>query len=256
MPTLSIITASYNARATIADCLDSVAGQTFPAEHIVIDGASRDGTAQIVRDRFAKVKLISEPDQGIYDAMNKGLALASGDIVGILNADDFYVDDRVLEKVVGALERQQADCLFADMVIVSVNNTNKIIRYYRGNDFRPELMAYGRFPPHPTFFVRREIYQKFGTFKTSYQIAADFEIIARLLVRHRISYTYLPEILVKMRTGGVSSRNLKSTLVINQEIVRACRENGIETNYFKIYSKYLTKVAQWVRRPAPAGRKA
>jgi glycosyltransferase involved in cell wall biosynthesis len=250
MTSITIVTASYNAAATIEHCLQCVAAQSFPAEHIVIDGASKDGTVQIVKSKFPKVRLVSEPDQGIYDAMNKGIELARGDIVGLLNADDFYINDRVLELVVRTFEEKRVDSVFADLVIVKPDNLHKVVRYYRGDGIHPGLMAFGMMPPHPTFFVRKEMYTMFGRFKVNYQIAADFELLLRFLVKHKISYAYLPEIIVKMRSGGVSTRGLKSTWILNKEIMRACKENGVSTNYLKIYSKYLTKWFQLAHKPS------
>jgi glycosyltransferase involved in cell wall biosynthesis len=216
----------------------------------VIDGRSTDRTVEIV-NRFPHVsRLVSEPDQGIYDAMNKGIGLASGDIIGILNSDDFYVDNQVLEKVEYLFKKKNIESLYADLVYVAPNNLEKVVRYYRASNFSPKLFAYGWMPPHPTFFVRRDIYLKYGLFKTNYKIAADFELLTRFLARYKISYSYLPEVIVKMRTGGVSTRNIRSNFILNQEILRACSENGIKTNIFKVYSKYLTKISQLVLKPA------
>lgn len=175
--------------------------------------------------------------------------MATGDVVGILNADDYYVDAHVLQKVAAAFEEKNVHAVFADLVFVHPDNLDKVVRYYRADRFTPEMFAYGWMPPHPTFFIRREAYDEYGLFKTDYRIAADFELLARFLFRHKLSYYYLPEVIVKMRTGGVSTRNLKSNLILNREIIRACGENGINTNAFKVYSKYLNKVFQLVSRP-------
>lgn len=246
----SIITATFNSAATVADCLQSVATQTVPAEHIVIDGASRDATVTLVREVAPAARILSEPDEGIYDAMNKGIALAQGDIVGILNSDDFYIDPHVLEKVGALFDDPGLEAVFADLVFVRPENLERVVRYCSGARFTPEQFAWGWMPPHPTFFVRRRLYEQYGTFRTDYRIAADFELTARFLHRHRARYAYLPEVIVKMRTGGVSTRNLKSNLILNREILRACVENGIETNLLKVYAKYFRKVGQLVARPA------
>jgi glycosyltransferase involved in cell wall biosynthesis len=248
-PAISIITATYNAAATVADCLQSVANQTHPCEHIIIDGASIDSTLEVVRRISPSARILSEPDKGIYDAMNKGIALATGDIVGILNADDFYVDSLVLEKVTTLFRDSGADVIFADLLYVRPDNLEKVVRYYSGANFTPEKFAWGCMPPHPTFFVRRELYDLYGLFHTDYRIAADFELAARFLFRYRVRYAYLPEVVVRMRTGGVSTRNFMSNWILNQEILRACAENGINTNFFKIYFKYFTKIMQLFRRP-------
>lgn len=249
MSLISIITASYNASSTIADCLRSVNLQTFPAEHIIVDGASTDNTLQIVRRVSPLAHIISEPDKGIYDAMNKGLKLAKGDVIGILNADDFYVNEEVLQKIIDAFTKSGADAVFADLVYVKPENLQKIVRYYRGYGFKIENFVYGCMPPHPTFFVKRKIYEKYGLFKTDYKIAADFELLVRFMAKHRISCQYYPDVIVKMRTGGLSTRSLKSNWILNKEIVRACAENEIKTNLFKVYTKYLTKVYQLVSKP-------
>lgn len=248
---VSIITVARNAAATIADTLCSVGGQTHPdIEHIVIDGASTDGTFQIVR-RYAGplAATISEPDRGIYDAMNKGIALAGGDIVGTLNADDTYASPTAVATVAAAFADPAVDCTFADLVYVRPGNKGGIVRYYRSNRFTPALFARGWMPAHPTFFARRRLFERLGGYKTDYRIAADYELLIRFLHVHRLNYRYIPTVLVRMRTGGVSTRSLKSNWILNREIVRACRENGIPTNLVKVASKYFSKVFQLVGRP-------
>jgi glycosyltransferase involved in cell wall biosynthesis len=250
-PKISVITVCFNSAETILDTLESVASQTFrDIEHIIIDGGSTDGTLALLRSwNKHSFRLVSEPDHGIYDAMNKGIRLATGDIIGILNADDFYADNHVFAKIANLLSYKQNDAVFADLVFVKPNNLSKVVRYYRAANFNTYKFAYGWMPPHPTFFVKREIYERYGTFKTDYRIAADFELLARFMVKHRISYCHLPEVIVKMRTGGASTKNLKSNWILNKEIVRACSENKITTNIFKVYSKYFIKIFQLVGRP-------
>jgi glycosyltransferase involved in cell wall biosynthesis len=249
---ISIITVVFNNAATIADCINSVASQTYSnIEHIVVDGASSDGTQAIVEMNRDKIsKYISEPDNGIYDAMNKGIRLATGDVLGILNSDDFYAGPHVIEKVVALFHESGAAALFADLVYVRPGNLDQTVRYYSGAGFTPDKFAWGWMPPHPTFFVRRELYERYGLFRTDYKIAADFELTARFLARHKVLFAYLPEVIVRMRTGGISTRNLRSNWILNGEILRACAINGINTNYFKVYSKYFSKVMQLLKRPA------
>jgi len=249
-PSISIITATYNSAATIADCLRSVSSQTWPCEQIIIDGASTDTTLEITREVSPSARIVSEPDDGIYDAMNKGIRIAAGDIVGILNSDDFYAGPHVLEKVATLFQQSDADVLFADLVYVRPGNLEKVVRYYSGADFTPDRFAWGWMPPHPTLFVRRELYERYGLFRTDYRIAADYELATRLLARYRVRYAYLPEVIVKMRTGGISTRGLWSTWTLNREILRACAENGISTNMLKVYSKYFRKLAQMFARPS------
>ncbi len=247
---ISVITATFNSEATIADCLRSVSSQTQPVEHIIIDGASADKTLEIVRSLSPKAQIRSEPDDGIYDAMNKGIRLATGDIVGILNSDDFYAGPQVLERVADLFLKSDAEALFADLVFVRPDNLNRVVRYYSGAGCTPDKFAWGWMPPHPTFFVRRELYERYGLFHTDYRIAADYELMARFLARHKVRYVYLPEVIVRMRTGGVSTRSLRSSWIMNREILRACAENGISTNMLKVYSKYFRKVKQLFERPA------
>lgn len=249
-PRISIITAVRNGAGTLQDCLVSVHRQTSPVEHIVIDGASTDATLEVAARHGGGIsRLVSEPDGGIYDAMNKGIRMAGGDVIGCLNADDFFIDDTVMATVAEAFHVYRIDALFADLVYVNPRNLEKIVRYYRGAGFSVGDFASGLMPPHPTFFARRECFEKYGFYKTDYRIAADFELLARFLFRHRVAYHYLPKIITTMRTGGVSTRNLKSNIILNQEILRACRENGIRTNILKIYMKYFRKIRQLVARP-------
>lgn len=204
---VSIITVVWNNAKTIKDAIDSVLSQTYKnIEYIVIDGASSDGTVEIVQSYGDKIsKFVSEKDRGLYDAMNKGIALAAGDVVGILNSDDFYIDEIVIERVVKEFKEKQVDSVYADLVFVKPENLDKTVRYYDSSHFNPAKFAYGWMPAHPTFFVKREIYEKYGVFRTDLKIGADFDILARFLYTHKISYSYMKEVLVKMRVGGVST---------------------------------------------------
>lgn len=241
---ISIITVVWNNKETIKNAIDSVFGQTYEnIEYIVVDGASTDGTVEVVRSYGDKIsKFVSEPDRGLYDAMNKGLALASGDIVGILNSDDFYIDKYVIEKIVKEFEEKKVDSVYADLVFVKPDNLDKTVRYYDSSHFNPDKFAYGWMPAHPTFFVKKEVYQKYGLFKTDYKIAADYELLTRFLAKNRISYSYLKEPIVKMRVGGASTNGIKSNYILNKEIIRACKENDIYTNWAMVLSKYPKKI--------------
>jgi glycosyltransferase involved in cell wall biosynthesis len=248
---VSIITVVYNAISTIATTIQSVLSQRYNnIEYIIVDGGSCDGTLDIINSFGSLItKFHTGEDNGIYDAMNTGIKLATGDIVGFLNADDFYIDDDVIYKVVNAFAQNEVNSIFADLVFVKPNNLNKIVRYYNSSRFDPSKFAYGLMPAHPTFYAKRKIYEKYGLFKTDYMIAADFEILVRFLNKNSISYCYIPEVFIKMRTGGASTKNFKSNLILNREIVRACKENGIETNIIKVYYKYLSKIYQMFERP-------
>lgn len=241
---ISIITAVYNNKETIRDAIDSILSQTYKnIEYIIIDGASSDGTIEIIKSYGDKItKFVSESDNGIYDAMNKGIALATGDVVGILNSDDFYIDEHVIQKVVNIFQEKKVDSIFADLVFVKPDNLEKTIRYYDSSKFKPSKFAYGWMPAHPTFFVKRNIYEKYGLFKTDYKIAADYELLVRFLEKYKISYYYLQLPIIKMRIGGVSTSGIKSNYILNKEIIRACKENDIHTNWIKVLSKYPSKI--------------
>jgi len=246
---ISVITVAFNAARTIGDTLASVAGQTFPdIEHIVVDGASTDGTLEIIERHGTPVaRLISEPDQGIYDAMNKGLRVVTGDIIGFLNADDVYAAPDVLAGVAAIMAAEKLDALFGDAEFVSPGRPDRPVRRYRSDRFCPERIAWGWMPAHPTLFLRREVFERFGLFKTDYRIAGDFELVARIFHGGTLLYRHLPEVLVRMRTGGVSTGGWRNTFLLNHEVLRACRENGIDTNLFKILSKYPRKLLEFVR---------
>lgn len=240
---VSIITVVYNNANFIKDAIESVLTQSYEnIEYIVIDGASNDGTVEIINRYGNRIThFLSEKDHGIYDAMNKGLKLASGDIVGILNSDDFYISNNVINMVVEAFLYNNVDSVFADLVYVNPDNLTKVVRYYDSSYFSPSKFGYGWMPAHPTFFVRKDMYVKYGFFKTDYKIAADYELLARFLGKYKISYSYLQIPLVKMRIGGVSTNSPKSNFILNQEILRACSENGIYSNWLMVLSKYPKK---------------
>jgi len=246
---VSIITVVWNNKNTIKDAIDSVLNQTYKdIEYIIIDGASTDGTVEIVQSYGGKVsKFVSEPDKGLYNAMNKGVALSTGDVVGILNSDDFYIDEFVIEKVVKEFEEKNVDSVYADLVYVEPKNLNKTVRYYDSSKFNPSKFSYGWMPAHPTFFVKKDTYEKHGVFRTDLKIAADFDILIRFLLTHKISYSYMQEVLVKMRVGGVST-SFNSIWINNIETLRVCRDNGIKTNIFKILSKYPAKISGLLKK--------
>ena len=246
---VSIITVVRNNKETVKNAIDSVLGQTYKnIEHIVVDGASTDGTVEIVRSYGDKIsQFISEPDSGLYSAMNKGISLATGDVIGILNSDDFYIDDKVIQRVVKEFEEKNVDSVYADLVYVEPKNLNKTVRYYDSSKFNPSKFSYGWMPAHPTFFVKKDTYEKHGVFRTDLKIAADFDILIRFLLTHKISYSYMQEVLVKMRVGGVST-SFNSIWINNIETLRVCRDNGIKTNIFKILSKYPAKISGLLKK--------
>ena len=243
MDRVSIITVAKNSENTIKNTIDSVLSQTYEnIEYIIVDGLSADNTVNIIKSYKDKIsKFISEPDDGLYDAMNKGIGLATGNIIGILNSDDIYMNSNVIKQVIKEFNNRNIDSVFSDLVYVSQNDTKKIIRYFDSSQFKPSLFAYGLMPAHPTFFVKRKAYEKYGVFRTDLKIAADFDILVRFLYIHKISYSYIKEVLVKMRVGGVST-SFNSIWINNIETLRVCRDNGVKTNIFKILSKYPAKI--------------
>ncbi len=247
---ISIVTVAYNAAHTIGDTLASVAAQTHPdIEHIVVDGASTDGTLAVVARQGGHVaRLISEPDKGIYDAMNKGLRVATGDVIGLLNADDVYADDGVLARVASTMTHERLDALFGDAEFVHPERPDRPLRRYRSDRFRPDRIAWGWMPAHPTLFLRRQVYERFGLFRSDYRIAGDFELVARVFHGGTLKYRHLPEVMVRMRTGGISTGGWRSTLLLNREVLRACRENGIRTSLPRILSKYPAKLLEFLHR--------
>lgn len=247
---VSVITVSYNSAATIGETLASVAAQTWPdVEHIVIDGASTDGTLAVVERLGAHVaRVVSERDKGIYDAMNKGIGLATGEIICFLNADDRYASATVLETAAKAMLAGNLDAAFGDVAVFVAEDPRRFIRRYRSERFRPDRIAWGWMPAHPALFVRRRVFDRVGSFATDYRIAGDFHWISRAFLQGALEYRWLPEVMVHMRAGGVSTRGWRSTLLLNREMMRACRTNGISTNWLKLLSRYPAKLLEFVRR--------
>ena len=248
---ISIITVVLNAATTVEDTLRSVASQTYPEiEHIVVDGGSTDGTLEIIqrhRDRIAT--LISEPDRGIYDAMNKGIAVATGDIIGTLNADDIYADEQVLEKIARVFTDPAIGACHADLVYVARADLDKIIRYWKSCPYTDGLFEKGWLPAHPTFFVRRALYRRYGGFDLKFRFQADFELTMRLLAVHKVRSVYLPEVIVKMRMGGVSNRSVWNVIKGNLEAYRACRLHGLRVTPLFVVRKVVSRLPQFFNRP-------
>ncbi|MFM2000041.1 MAG: hypothetical protein RL204_1988 [Bacteroidota bacterium] len=247
---VSIITISYNSAETIEDTIKSVVGQDYPnIEYIIIDGASKDETLSIVgkyKDKIAKV--VSEKDKGIYDAMNKGVENATGDIIGILNSDDYYYDESVISEVVQIFEKEKTDGLYADLVYVDRADSDKVIRYWKSGEYQPGKFLKGWMPPHPTFFVKKEVYEKFGLYSTDLRSAADYEFMLRVIHKHNISLSYMPRILTKMRVGGMSNVSLKNRWKANMEDRRAWKINGLKPKWYTLTVKPLSKILQFLNK--------
>lgn len=246
---VSVITVCYNSEDTIESAIRSVAEQTHgDVEHIVVDGASTDGTmAAIGRHRDRLAKLISEPDDGIYDAMNKGIAVAEGEVVGLLNSDDFYETPEVLAGVVAEFERDPS----LDMVLGNVSYArrgaeDRIVRRYDCGWFRPWMLRFGLMPPHPAVFLRRTTYRLAGPYKLGYRIGADFDMLVRLLLIHRCRYRIVNRSLVRMRLGGVSTAGMASVMTSTREMLRSLKENGIYTNVLFVSLRLPVKLLQLV----------
>ena len=244
---ISIITACYNSAATIGDTLQTVSIQDYDnIEHIIVDGASTDNTLEIVGYFPHVTKIVSEKDNGIYDAMNKGIALATGDVVGILNSDDVYTDRHVISKVMKEFEKNNTDVVYADLQYVKFHDLQKVTRTWHSGNFSKRKFFYGWMPPHPTFFVRREVYEKIGDFNCSLRSAADYEFMLRVLLKNNFKARYIPEVLVKMRTGCMSNATFRHRLRANREDREAWRINNITPYFFTIPFKPLRKVLQFI----------
>lgn len=248
---LSIITATYNSERTLRDTMESILSQTFQDfEYIIVDGASKDATLDIIREyepRFqGKMRYVSEPDKGIYDAMNKGFAMATGDVIGILNSDDFFTSDDVLQAVVDGFAGEYVDAVYADIHYVNTDDLTKCVRYYSSSVFRPWMMRFGMIPAHPSFYCRKAVYDQYGSFDTTYRIAADFEILLRLIFIHRIRTRYVKKDFVTMRLGGASTTGYGSWSLIMKEHLQIMKQHGVVTNRFLLSLRYIYKLFEFL----------
>jgi glycosyltransferase involved in cell wall biosynthesis len=245
---VSIITIVYNNRETIADAIESVLSQTYPnIEYIVVDGLSTDGTVDIVKrygDRISK--FVSEKDKGLYDAINKGIALATGDVIGLLHSDDFFYSPIAVASVAAAFQEQDTDSVYGDLLYVQKADTNKIVRNWVSGSYKRENFLYGWMPPHPTFYVKKACYDKFGLYNTQLKSAADYELMLRFMYKHRITTTYVPEKLIKMRVGGKSNVTLKNRIKANREDHAAWHLNNLQPKFYTRYLKPLRKLVQFL----------
>ena len=232
-------------------CLDSVFSQSFDnIEHIIVDGGSTDGTLSLLNSRRSNLStIISEPDNGIYDAMNKGIELANGDIIGFLNSDDFYADNDVISKVEKIFKEDLSlDGCYADLIYVDKRNINKTVRYFKSSKFQKGFFAKGWCPPHPTFFLRRSVYERYGKFNLKYRIASDIDLMMRFLEVHKIKTLYVPQTWVKMRMGGTTNKNFRNIWIQNQEILSSFRNEGIRFNTFNFFiHKIISRLKQFLK---------
>lgn len=250
---ISIVTVTYNSAKTIKDCLNSLLEQASPVyEHVIVDGVSTDTTIKIVnsyKKKYAtkqiKLKIISEKDKGLYDAMNKGILKANGDIIGILNSDDLYADKNILKEVKKVFLSKQTETLYGDLVYVQKNDTAKVVRNWRSGKFNKKNFYAGWMPPHPTFFVKKIVYEKYGLFNLSLPLAADYEIMLRFLLKHGVSTYYLPKVFIKMRLGGVSNKSIKNIVINYLENKKAWRLNALRPRFYTIIMKKVLKLRQY-----------
>lgn len=249
MAEISIISPSLNSAESISDCIRSVEEQQQVAEHLVIDGYSTDGTSDVIRNLSENTRIVQEPPEGIYPAVNAGILAARGEIIGILHADDFYASPAVLDRVAAVFEDPAVDACYGDLCYVESSNPSRIVRYWRAGDYQPGSFHNGWMPPHPTFFVRKRIYEQFGLYRTDLGTSADYELMVRLLVKHRIKTVYIPQVLVHMRTGGSSNASWRARLKANRMDRRAWQVNGLNPYPWTTLAKPLRKVGQWWSRP-------
>jgi glycosyltransferase involved in cell wall biosynthesis len=247
-PLLSVITVARNAGPLVLEAIRSVQEQDYPAiEHVVIDGGSTDGSAELIREHLrAEDTFVSEPDDGIYDAMNKGIRRARGEVIALLNADDRYAHARVASTFMQALDDPEIDCVLGDVAFFR-EHPDRIVRRYDSGHFRPARIRWGIMPAHPGMVLRRSVYERVGLYRTDYRIAADFEFVARAFGKGGTHYTHIPEIFVKMALGGVSTQGARARQIINRECLRACRDNSIYSNLPMIASKYMFKLLEFFR---------
>jgi glycosyltransferase len=246
---ISVITIAYNSGHSIADAITSVVSQTYPdVEYIIVDGKSKDNTVEVVKSFGTKIsKFVSEPDKGIYDALNKGIRMATGDVIGFMHSDDLFASDDILAKVAALFNANAIDSVYGDLEYVYKEDTNKVLRYWKSGSFSLRKLRMGWMPPHPTFYVKRAVYEKYGVFNTSFRISADYDTMLRFLGKYRISTLYLPEVMVKMRVGGASNRSLKNIIQKSKEDYQAIQDNNFGT-IFTLLFKNLRKVTQFIMK--------
>jgi glycosyltransferase len=244
---ISVITATYNSAASLEATLKSFGSQTYPEkELIIIDGNSKDKTAEIIRAAGGLVhKWVSEPDKGLYDALNKGIGMAAGDVIGFLHSGDTYADPEVLEKIALRFRDKQIRAIYGDLRYIKRKEKNELVRYWRSGDFRPDVLQKGWMPPHPTLYMRREVYEDYGLFDLNFSIAADYDLVLRVLKQSSVRIAYIPEVLIDMETGGLSNGSLKNIFRKSIEDYHALRKNGIHNAWLVLARKNFRKAGQF-----------
>ena len=246
---ISIITSVFNNKEHITEAIESVLNQSYKnIEYIVIDGASTDGTTEIIKSYKDKIdKFISEPDEGIYDGLNKGIHLATGDVIGFLHSDDFYLYDQVLEEVVNVFKSKECDGVYGNLIYVDKDDTNRVVRQWDSGEFKYENLKKGWMPPHPAFFIKREVYDNFGVFDTGFKISADYNFMLKILSSQKFTACYLPHVLYVMRIGGTSNKSIRNLIQKSKEDLRALKQNRVGS-LAALFFKNISKIPQFFRR--------
>ncbi|MGD6735107.1 glycosyltransferase family 2 protein, partial [Photobacterium leiognathi subsp. mandapamensis] len=246
---VSIITATYNSEKTILDTLKSLEQQTYDdIEYIIIDGASKDNTLDVIKSNCSRVSnVISEPDKGIYDALNKGINAATGDVIGFLHSDDLFAYPDAVKDIVNTFVENNSDAIYADLQYVNKDDINSVVRYWKSGDYKLDKINKGWMPPHPTFYMKRSCYQKFGLFDLSFKISADYDSILRYLYLNKVSMSYLPKVTIKMRVGGASNRDLKNIILKTKEDIRALKNSNVSW-VSALLIKNFSKLPQFIKR--------
>ena len=246
---VSVVTAVFDRAGTVAAAIDSVQFQSWDGvEHVIQDGGSTDGTIEIIQQRArSNTAFVTERDDGIYDAINRGIRRATGDVIGLMHSDDMFAHAHVLKKVAAAFTNPAVDGVYGDLVYVAADDSNRVIRHWRSGEYHPALLARGWMPPHPTLYLRREVFDRYGLYDTSFRIAADYDAMLRYLVRGQIKLAYIPEVLVKMRVGGESNRSLGRILLKSREDLKALRNNGVG-GVGTLAAKNLRKISQFLTK--------
>ncbi|MBN8858092.1 MAG: glycosyltransferase [Sphingobacteriales bacterium] len=246
---ISIITTTFNSAATIRDTLECISSQDYDdVEHIIVDGGSTDDTLDIVRGFPHVQKIISEKDEGIYDAMNKGITASTGDVIGILNSDDIYADRQVLALIAATFSQPGIMACYADLQFVQRDDIRKVVRTWKAGSYTKRSFYYGWMPPHPTFFVRREVYDRTGVFNNNLQSAADYELILRILLKHAIPAYYINKVIIKMRVGGMSTASFRNRIKANMQDRMAWKINNLSPHPFTLYLKPMRKLGQFFKK--------
>lgn len=242
---ISIITVSFNSAKTIRQTIESVLSQDYDdLEYIVVDGASKDGTVEILKEYESKIKYISEPDKGIYDALNKGVKLATGEVIGTIGGDDFYPNTHVISHIAKAFQDFKTDAIYGDKQYVNMGDDDTIVRYWRSGEYQRENWLKGWMPPHLSFYLKKSAFEQFGYYITDFTCSGDYELMLRMLYKHKLTAHYLPEVVMTMRNGGTSTASWKHRYRANMEDRKAWRINGLKPHWFTLWLKPISKISQ------------